>query len=653
MNSSLYAENIVFSNFGTSLGIVCFVLFIAVMLAKRYSSILETSERLGSQLLRSNELKDELLLNTSHQLQTPLHGVANAAAFLLQNGSESFDEPQKHNLRLIHDTTENLSLLVRDLIDLTRLKYDDLRLMLLSVDIQAAVDIVVELLRFELMGKDVRISNETEPGLRVIADEHRLRQVLHNVAHNSVKYTSRGTILIHASRIGDSVRILVEDTGQGIASERLNSIFDYLEQGDDSLTNSGYSGLGIGLYLSRRLLERMDGNIEIERSEAGVGTTVAITLPADISEMEKYVISGTDIVTTREMPERKQLDFYGGYEYTILIVDDEASSIQVLLNLLGQKDYNVLTAFSSQEAIDKLKAHPNVDLVISDVMMPGMSGIELCREIRKLYSIAELPVLFATIKDTKADIALGFQVGANDYLPKPFDGDTLLARIQTQLAIKSSLREAIRNEIAFHQAQIKPHFLYNAISSVISFCYTDGEKAAHLLTMLSHYLRYILDMDRTTYFVPLYRELELIEAYVEIEKARFGERMEFICIVGDDAYEALIPPLSIQPFVENAIRHGLFDKDGPGKVVLHISIKDEMLLAIVKDNGVGIPHGLLQGLQSGDRLQGGIGVFNIKRRLETVAGSSLSIESESGIGTEVRLKWPVVKEVGHSHYVSS
>lgn len=191
--------------------------------------------------------------------------------------------------------------------------------------------------------------------------------------------------------------------------------------------------------------------------------------------------------------------------YTILIVDDEASNIHILLNILRRHHYNVITAFSANEAMDKMEQYPNMDLVILDVMMPGISGIELCRTLRVRYSILDLPILFATVKDAPTDIALGFRAGANDYITKPFDGETLIARIQTLIAMKTSIQEAIRNEYAFHQAQIKPHFLYNALSSVISFCYTDGEKAAYLLSMLSQYIRYILDMDRSTLVVPLHR----------------------------------------------------------------------------------------------------------------------------------------------------
>ncbi|MNI37006.1 Sensor histidine kinase YpdA [compost metagenome] len=227
-------------------------------------------------------------------------------------------------------------------------------------------------------------------------------------------------------------------------------------------------------------------------------------------------------------------------------------------------------------------------------------------------------------------------------MTKPFEGETLIARIQTLIAMKTSIQEAIRNEHAFHQAQIKPHFLYNALSSVISFCYTDGEKAAYLLTMLSQYLRYILDMDRSTLFVPLYREIELIRAYVEIEKARFGERFEFECHVDPSLQYENIPSLCIQPFVENAIRHGLFEKEGSGKVTLSIYHKeDSYMQVLIQDDGVGMPDELIHQMLKADLPVGGIGIANIRKRLGMIPEAELTINSELRHGTKVSMCLPL------------
>lgn len=640
VDGSLYAENIVPTDLAGKFGVISFIIFMNILLAVRFSNAYAETENLTHQLTISNQLKDEFLTNTSHEIKTPLHGIMNMTSYLLDDEENNLTAKQKQNLWLIKDTSMKLSMLIHDLIDVTRLKHGELRLQQTAVDVRVAAQIVCDVLRFELAGKEVRLMNQVDSDIWVLADENRLRQVLYNLVHNAIKHTDKGTIEIMASVEEDTVYIYVEDTGTGIPPERHEAIFEYFEQLDSLLPQDGYTGMGVGLYISRKLVERMGGDIRVVWSEVGQGTSILFTLPV-VRQLPAYREAASAYEELQRVAfDDAPLDIVNQQGNTILIVDDEASNIHSLLNILKRHRYNVIVAFSAKEAMNKMKMHPNIDLVILDVMMPGTSGIELCQTLRVHYSILDLPILFATAKDTPRDIALGFRAGANDYVTKPFEGETLTARIQTLIAMKTSIREALRNEHAFHQAQIKPHFLYNALSSVISFCYTDGEKAAYLLSMLSQYLRYILDMDRSTLFVPLYREMELIEAYVEIEKARFGERFDFVCHSDKKLHRIEIPSLCIQPFVENAIRHGLFEKEGPGKVTLTIREGEGYIQVTIEDNGVGIPEDLLYQLSAGERKAGGIGISNIRKRLDTIQGAALTIHSEPGHGTKVTMYLP-------------
>ncbi|WP_103104896.1 hybrid sensor histidine kinase/response regulator [Brevibacillus reuszeri] len=642
----LYSENIVPTDL---VGKMCFIAFITlynILLAVRFTTAFEKTETLSQQLALSNQLKDEFLTNTSHEMKTPLHGILNITAHLLDDEENTLTAKQKQNLWLVKDTSVKLSMLIHDLIDVTRLKHGELRLNLTVVDVRVVTQFVFDVLQFELLGKDVRLDNLVEPDVCVYADENRLRQIMYNLVQNAIKHTEEGFIQVRSSVMEAGVTIYVEDTGTGIASNSHQTIFEYFEQVEAPLPQDGYTGMGVGLFISRKLVEKMGGEIRVDWSEVGQGTRIMFVLPkANVTEASRE-IAAADMVRRRVFhPDiDKPLDLLREYDQTIMIVDDEASNIHTLLQMLKKHKYNVITAFSAKEAMNKLKQYPKVDLVILDVMMPGVSGIELCRMLRSHYSIIELPILFATVKDTPDDIALGYRAGANDYVTKPFDSETLMARIQTLLAMKTSIREAIRNEQAFLQAQIKPHFLYNALSSVVSFCYTDGEKAAHLLSMLSQYLRYILDMDRSRPFVPLYREMELIEAYVEIEKARFGERLQYVEYVDESIQHIEIPSLCIQPFVENAIRHGLFEKEDRGTVTLIIREGDGYIQVVVEDDGVGMPDDLLYQMTQGVQKSGSIGIQNIRKRFESIPGAVFTIDSELGQGTKVTMFIPINKE---------
>ncbi len=636
----LYSENAVDTSLVGTMGVVGFITCMNILLALRFTNAYEKSEILSHQLMISNQLKDEFLTNTSHELKTPLHGIMNITSYLLDDEEHILSIKQRQNLRLIKDTSIKLSMLINDLIDVTRLKHGELRLYPTVVDLRVVTQIVFDVLEFELLGKNVKLVNLVESDVWILADENRLRQILYNLVQNAIKHTETGTITVISHVVEDKVRISVEDTGSGIAEDKHEEIFEYFVQVNEPLPQDGYTSMGVGLYISRKLVEQMNGLIHVEWSEVGVGTRMTFTLPSVVN-MQVYREVASTSINQSLVAWDDPLDFINQHEYTIMVVDDEASNIRILLNILKRHHYNVITAFSANEAIEKLKEYPQVDMVILDVMMPRISGIELCQMLRSQYSILDLPILFATSKDSPQDIALGFRAGANDYVTKPFDAETLLARVQTLIAMKTAIEEAILNELAFHHAQIKPHFLYNALSSVISFCYTDGEKAAYLLSMLSQYLRYILDMDRTSQFVPLYQELELIHAYVEIEKARFGERFDFVCHVEESVRNKAIPSLCIQPFVENAIRHGLFEKEGHGKVSLMIYEGDEYIKIIIEDDGVGIPDDQLYQMIKGDGKVGGIGIQNIRKRMDVISGATLTISSDLGFGTKVTIYLPV------------
>ncbi|MBB6693531.1 histidine kinase [Cohnella xylanilytica] len=637
----LYSLSLVQTEIGRRISFLAVLAFMNALLALRLANAMDRTEQLSDQLILRDRLKDEFLANTSHELKTPLHGIQNMAAFLLDEKAGALTDRQRSELSLIQDTSTKLSALVNDLVDVVRLKHGDLRLQPSVLDLRVAAQTAFQVLEFELAGKDVQWENRIAADSYVLADENRLRQVLYNLIHNAIKHTKAGRIEIGALTEDGLTTIRVEDTGIGIPAESHEAVFGYFEQAEKELPQDGYTGMGLGLYISRQLVERMGGRIWVDRSAPGQGTRIAFTLPAaspdDIPVEALTAASAESAGRYRPSP----LEAVGeDREHTILVVDDEAANVRILLNLLGD-EYNVLTAFSAKEALRKLEDHPRIDLLVLDVMMPEMSGIDLCRAVRENRSVLDLPILFATVKDSLHDIELCFRAGGNDFIAKPFDPKTLAARVHTLLLMKSSMDQAIENEMAFLQAQIKPHFLYNAISSIVSFCYTDGEKAAYLLSMLSRYLRMVFERDGQTLQVPLRQELELIRAYVEIEKARFGDRLAYRLEAEPGLEEYLVPSLAIQPFVENAIRHGLFEKEGPGTVTLSIADGNGYVRFDIVDDGIGMPDDILYRLRAGERPDGaGIGMTNARKRLAALPGASVAIDSALEKGTKVTVYLP-------------
>lgn len=199
-------------------------------------------------------------------------------------------------------------------------------------------------------------------------------------------------------------------------------------------------------------------------------------------------------------------------------------------------------------------------------------------------------------------------------------------------------------ETAFLQAQIKPHFLYNALGRIMSMCYVNGEQAGLLLGNLTRYLRIIYHTDNNDKYIPISRELELIESYVKIEVARFGDKIRVEYDIDPDCTECWILPMIIQPLVENAIRHGISKKAMGGLVRVQIQQNNLFLVIKVIDDGVGISEQTQKTLFL-DRIRGkGIGIANVYKRISAFGhGASISVRSELEKGTEITVTFPIIE----------
>ncbi|WP_240762018.1 response regulator [Paenibacillus thalictri] len=324
-------------------------------------------------------------------------------------------------------------------------------------------------------------------------------------------------------------------------------------------------------------------------------------------------------------------------KHTVLIVDDQYVNLKVLLDALQTFDYRVIAVKSGFEALEQIDQSGKIDLVILDLMMPGMSGYEVCQEIRKRYSLLELPVLMVTAAIQPQDKVAAFQAGANDYLPKPFDLEELRARIGSLLAMKDSLGRAIHLEVAFLQSQIKPHFLYNVLNSIVASSYTDVERSRKMIADLADYLRGSFRFSNLDERIVFAEEFRLIQTYVDIEQARFKNRIRFVYDIAESAYDLHIPPL-----VENAIRHGIGDRIEGGEVTMTVTESAGQWRFIVADDGIGIAPERLKTLldrAETDERQG-VGLLNINKRLKYEYGISLELESELGRGTKVTVCIP-------------
>ncbi|RAW16026.1 histidine kinase [Paenibacillus taichungensis] len=630
--------------------LLLFVFAQMILTATRFAQSFREVEALSERLLAIDILKDEFMANTSHELRTPLHGIINIAQSMLEGAAGAVTPKQAKNLSMITSTGKRLSLLVNDILDFSKLKNGEIELKRSAVDLESVARTVVEVSGFTFEDKPIVLIQQWPPSLPLVeADEDRLRQILYNLLGNAYKYTKQGEIRLYARVDGALVTVSVADTGVGITPDKLEDIFQSYEQGNGTSERVN-GGTGLGLSITRKLVELGGGTIWVE-SEPGEGSTFHFTLPivqfpllqaSSRPVAARYVCTQeTRAQDTTAAMDWDETDDILEAEHTILIVDDDPVNRQVLFNLLSTERYRVIVADSGAAALKLREEHPSIDLVITDWMMPRMSGLELCRKLRENSSLSELPILMLTARGLPEDIKMGFQAGANDFLSKPVDAGELRARVRTLIEMRTSVQEVIRTEMAFLQAQIKPHFLYNALNVIIATCSVNPDKATDLLIELSHYLRGSFDFQNRDQLVPLAKELELVESYVHLEQARFEERLVVHYDIDPDV-RLYLPPLSIQPLVENAIRHGVMERAAGGTVNLGITRENEHIVIVVQDDGVGIPPERLAQVNSGrTEGPGGVGLQNINRRLLSLYGQGLEIQSHTGKGTLIRFHIPM------------
>ncbi|MBL7191376.1 response regulator [bacterium] len=394
-------------------------------------------ERMMTERLRQvDKLKDEFLANTSHELRTPLNGIIGIAESLYDSITGPVTDKIRANLSMVISSGRRLASLVNDILDFSKLKTANLELKLKPVNIKVLTDIVLKLNEPLVSGKKLKLINRISNSLStVLADENRLQQIMHNLVGNAVKFTETGEIVISAVKEGDFLEISVSDTGIGIPKDKIDIIFKSFEQVDASIARE-YGGAGLGLAITKQLIELHGGNIRVE-SAPGKGSTFTFTLPASEEEalyeetpssLSKVKVTGKyDISVLEEIAEDTS------ERYKILVVDDEPINQQVLANHLAQDNYIVKQAMNGEEALSMIHEGNGFDLVLLDIMMPRMSGYEVCQRIREKYLPSELPVIMITAKDQVSDLVEGFTSGANDYIAKPFSKGELLARIKTHL----------------------------------------------------------------------------------------------------------------------------------------------------------------------------------------------------------------------------
>jgi len=439
-------------------------LLLSLSLATQYNQIKQEKEEAQRQaivnLVKSEQVKDDLLANVFHELRTPLFGINGLAEAALAEFSSSEQNVGliTQNLELIQTSGHRLTKLVNDLLDFSNTRENSAYIKFRPVDLASVATLVIAVCKPLVGDKKLELRVEMQPDLPLVAgDEDRLQQILVNLTSNAIKFTHSGEVVISAELTSDyNVRIKVRDTGIGIHQTDHRTIFKAFEKLSSQHMNSG--GMGLGLPLAKRMVEMHHSELKIE-SELDLGSTFSFDLKVSLDQtrtiaplsIHKQMIRRADYFEQANKGSEFPV-LRSEQEITILVVDDDEINRVVMGQQL--KEYNIVKCSNGLDALSAVEEQ-KPDLILLDLMMPGLNGYEVCQKLRKKYSQIELPIILVTAKNHLEDLTQGFKTGANDYLAKPFHNEELKSRVENQLRL--SMLHRIHEDNLHMRSQIESY----------------------------------------------------------------------------------------------------------------------------------------------------------------------------------------------------
>ena len=379
----------------------------------RYSIQIQTYELefVNREALAASEAKSRFLANMSHEIRTPLNGIIGLTEVLIE---ENKDRRITKDLETIGRSSNLLKGLVNDLLDYSKIEAGKLQVSPIAFNLLSMLDDVVALLDFSASGNNVTFEHRFAEDLPtfVRGDEVRLRQILINFLSNAMKFGRDGTVtfVVNVSD-DDQIEFSISDTGIGMSPEQLSRLYNAFEQADDSTTRK-YGGTGLGMAISKQLAELMEGRIEVW-SELGLGSTFRLYVP--LPEMQQVVQTTLDLETEQLLLA------------SVLVVEDNKVNQMVISRMLSRYAERVELAGNGQEAVDMLvDSNKRYSLVLMDMQMPLMGGIEACLEIRKTISPDQQPILAFTANASTKDQRECVEAGMQGFVTKPIRREELI-----------------------------------------------------------------------------------------------------------------------------------------------------------------------------------------------------------------------------------
>jgi CheY-like chemotaxis protein len=392
---------------------------------------------LREEALHTARMKDEFLATVSHELRTPLNAILGWSRVLV-NGSLSAEQRERA-LSSVERNAVAQARLVDDLLDVSRIISGKMRIEPRLMNPADAVESALDAVRPAALAKGVEISAEIDRSAGILlADSGRVQQIIWNLTGNAVKFTQKdGRVQVRVARVGSQIEISVADNGVGIKREFLTHLFQRFTQEDGSIRRS-HGGLGLGLAISKHLAELHGGEIRVDSAGPGQGARFTMSLP--LARADAHTAAITPTVPQRQTDHGAEHGLRG---LRLLLVEDDLDSNEVVSAILEDSGIQVTSAANAEEALLVL-GRQTIDVIVSDVGLPGQDGYAFIRTVRSMPSLGAIPAAALTAYAHAEDRRRALDAGFQRHLRKPFDQNELLSVIE-DLAKLSPTRQPASN----------------------------------------------------------------------------------------------------------------------------------------------------------------------------------------------------------------
>ena len=381
--------------------------------AIRNAQLLSETRKARKMAEEATRAKSAFLANMSHELRTPLNAIIGFTRIVRRKGNELLPAKQLDNLDKVLTSSDHLLGLINTVLDIAKIEAGRMDVQASNFEIKPTIELVGMTVQPLIRSTDVKLVSDVAENIPLLhTDQDKLKQILLNLLSNAAKFTHEGSITIQAKAANGNLVVDVNDTGIGISPEALEQVFEEFQQADSSTTRE-YGGTGLGLAISRSIARLLGGDL-YATSQEGVGSTFTLVVPLYYGNQASEEAKSPEKTESRQKTPLR--------DPAILVIDDHPHAVALLREILEEAGYQVLTASDGVQGLQMAQEHAPLAITL-DIMMPNKDGWQVLYALKNDHQTRDIPVILVTVVDQKA---LGYQLGATDYLIKPLNADDLL-----------------------------------------------------------------------------------------------------------------------------------------------------------------------------------------------------------------------------------